>query len=567
LYNKKAFFHALIQNASDLITILGADGTVLYESPSVSSILGYDLDELIGRNAFELVHPEDLDKARNAFAELVGNPRLALSADFRCLHKDGSWRVLSATGSNQLANPSICGIVVNSRDVTERRKIEEKLRQSEERFRKVFYTSPDAINMTRLSDGMSFRINEGFTRILGYAESEVVGRTTLELNLFANPEDRQRLVESIQRDGEVKNFEFSFRRKNETIGQGVMSASSVDFEGVEYLIGVTRDVTERRKIEEELRQSEDRFRRIFEHSPIGIAIIAPSNSVLDANNAFCDMLGYTSEELVGRDLREFIRPEKKNKGEKAMQDALAGKIPVYHIETQYQRKNRKSLWVETTATTIRDREGNILYALIMVEDISVRKDAEREREQLISQLQESLGKIKTLRGLIPICAWCKKIRDDAGYWRRVESYIGEHSDASFTHCICPACLNKEDPESYQEVFGDGRKAQPTKSRIDHRNSERMKLTKPINCIITVDSGESERTIINAILEEIGDMGMCVRTDHLLEVDSVIYSSTGADDTVGVVRWAKTAATAVGGYWAGIQFLYGDSAASARAVRQ
>jgi PAS domain S-box-containing protein len=555
MFGKKDFFHALIQNSSDIITILGTEGTVLYESPSISRILGYDQNELIGRNVFDMVHPEDLQMARNAFAEIISQPDLVLSANFRFLHKDGSWRVLSATGSNQLDNLSISGIVVNSRDVTAREETEEKLRQSEERFRRVFYTSPDAIDMTRLSDGMSICINDGFTRILGYAENEVIGRTTLDLNLFVNPEDRKRLVELMQQNGEIKNFEFAFRRKNGTIGQGVMSASVLEFEGVQHLIGVTRDVTEHRIIDEKLRESEERFRRMFEDGPLGMVIVGLEQRLLKANKAFCEMLGYTEDELVGRSVQELTHPEDRVNSAEISQQVFAGEVPMLHLQKRYIKKNQEILWCATTATTIHDQEGNVLYALGMVEDISVRKVAEREREQLISQLQESLAKIKTLRGLIPICAWCKKIRDDAGYWTRVESYIRQRSDASFTHCICPTCLNKVDPETYQEIFKDDKEAQVSKSRIDHRNSERMKLTKPIKCIIKVDSKESGRLPIDASLEEIGDTGMCVRTDHPLEVDSVIYTSSGADDTMGVVRWRKTATTAVGGYRVGIQFLH------------
>jgi PAS domain S-box-containing protein len=430
MHSKKDFFQTLIQNSSDVITILSIDETILYESPSINRILGYDQNELIGRNFCEMIHADDLQRVRNAFAEVVRQRDLTLSADFHFLHKDGSWRVLSAMGSNQLDNPLISGIVLNSRDVTERKQIEENLRQSEERFR-----------------------------------------------------------------------------------------------------------------------------RIFDDSPLGIIIVSSSYNILKANKAFCEMLGYTSEELVGRSMRELTHLEDINKSEEAVQKALKGKIPLYNLEKRYVKKNQESLWVELTTTMIHDQEGKVAYILGMVKDISERKVAERDREELISQLQESLAKIKTLRGLIPICAWCKKIRDDEGYWTRVESYIREHADVSFTHCICPTCLNKEDPAAYKEIFGDKIKAQASKSKIDHRNSERMKLTKPINCTIKVDSGESGKMVINAILEEIGDLGMCVRTGHPLEVDSVIYSSSGADDTMGVVRWRKTAATDVGGYRVGIQFVH------------
>jgi len=429
MYSKREFFHALVQNSSDFFTILSIDGTVLYASPSVDRALGYDQNELIGRNIFEMIHSYDLQRVRNAFYEVVKHRDLALSADFRFLHKDGSWRVLDATGSNQLDNPLIAGIVVNSRDVTERKQIEEKLRQSEERFR-----------------------------------------------------------------------------------------------------------------------------RIFEDGPLGMIIVAPNYRLVKANKAFCKMLGYTEEELVGRSIQELTHRDDRKKSADASELAFTGETSLFHLEKRYIKKNQESLWVELNAVTVHDQEGKVLYALGMVEDISERKVADREKEQLIFQLMEALAKIKTLRGLIPICAWCKKIRDDTGYWTRVETYIREHSDASFTHCICPTCLNKEDPVAYHDIFGDEKKTQVYQSKGEHRHSERLRLRKPVNCAFKVDSGDSGKIIINAILEEIGDTGMCVRTDMSLEDDSLLFSSSGIEDKIGVVRWRKTAATEEGGYLVGIQFV-------------
>ncbi len=430
MYSKIEFFHALIQNSSDIITILSIDGTVLYESPSVVRILGYNQDELTGSNAFEMIHPEDLQKVRNAFAEVVGHRDLALSADFRFLHKDGSWRALHATGSNQLANPLIAGIVVNSRDITGRKQAEEKFRESEERFR-----------------------------------------------------------------------------------------------------------------------------RIFEDSPVGIIIVAPNNTLLKANKAFCEMLGYPEEELVGRSMKELTHPGDREKSAKASQQSQKGETPLFHLEKRYLKKDQESLWVDLSATTLQDQEGKVLYSLGMVEDIGERKIAEQEKEQLITELREALAKIKTLKGLIPICAWCKKIRDDNGYWTRVETYIREHSDVSFSHCICPTCLSKEDPVAYQDIFTDEKKAaQVSKSKMEHRNIERVRLRKPVNCAFKVDSGDSGKMVIHATLEEIDDMGMCVRTDHLLEDDSLLFSSSGAENKIGVVKWRKPAASKEGGYRVGIQFI-------------
>jgi len=110
-------------------------------------------------------------------------------------------------------------------------------------------------------------------------------------------------------------------------------------------------------------------------------------------------------------------------------------------------------YVEITSSSLRDENGNIVAGVEIVRDITERKVMETEKEKLIADLQEALTSIKVLKGLIPLCAWCKKVRDDKGYWKKVERYIEEHSDASFTHGICPQCLQKTDPETYEEYEG------------------------------------------------------------------------------------------------------------------
>jgi len=422
------FFHALIQNSSDIVTILSMDGTVLYESPSVDRVLGYAQDELLGRNVFELVHSDDRARALAAFTEIVKRRDLTLSAEFSFLHKDGSWRVLDATGSNQLDNPLIAGIVVNSRDVTERKIIEEKLRQSEERFR-----------------------------------------------------------------------------------------------------------------------------RIFEDGPLGMIIVDPDYRLLKANKAFCKMLGYAEQELTGRSMEEFTHPEDWEKSETLSQRALTGVNPLFQLEKRYLRKSRESVWATLTATTVPDQEGKILYALGMIEDISARKAAEREKEELIIQLTDALAKIKTLRGLIPICAWCKKIRDDRGYWTRVETYIREHSDATFTHCICPTCLKKEDPATYADVFGNGHGAGNSKSKKEERAEERLRLKKPVACTFQLNSGNAGTVVLNAVLEDLSDAGMCLSITYPLTQNTVLFSDGSADHRLGVVRWCAPAET--GSYRVGIEFLH------------
>lgn len=125
-----ARFRALVEHSPDAIALLDPDGTVLYLSPSTSRVLGYLPEELVGRNAFELIHPEDYELATSAFAELLQQPGQIVIRHVRARHKDGSWRWVESAGTNLLHEPAARAVVANYRDITERKQAEEARRQA-----------------------------------------------------------------------------------------------------------------------------------------------------------------------------------------------------------------------------------------------------------------------------------------------------------------------------------------------------------------------------------------------------------------------------------------------------
>jgi len=132
-----------------------------------------------------------------------------------------------------------------------------------------------------------------------------------------------------------------------------------------------------------------------------------------------------------------------------------GRAAPYVAEKRYVRKDGKIVWGRVTATFLRDSHGQVVCVLEMVEDITQRKLSEEEREKLLRELQQAMVHVKTLSGLLPICSSCKKIRDDQGYWTQVERYLMDHTDAQFSHGICPDCLHKLYPE-YAEKSPDSK---------------------------------------------------------------------------------------------------------------
>ena len=151
-------------------------------------------------------------------------------------------------------------------------------------------------------------------------------------------------------------------------------------------------------------------------------------------------MGYTVEEGLALKAQDTVTEASYKEQRERLLDAIANnRMDPEILELEAIHKEGHTLPVETHANFILDEQGNPVEILGVVRDISKQKKMEEEREKLIQHLQEALKEIKTLRGILPICSVCKKIRDDKGYWNQIESYIHEHSEAEFSHGICPEC--------------------------------------------------------------------------------------------------------------------------------
>jgi hypothetical protein len=119
-------------------------------------------------------------------------------------------------------------------------------------------------------------------------------------------------------------------------------------------------------------------------------------------------------------------------------------------EFHNKKKNGESFWELASISPVKDEAGHVTHFVAVKEDITRQKRVEAEREQLIAELQKALAKVEALSSLLPICAWCKKIRDDKGHWREIETFVATHSGAQFTHGICPSCTTNHFPEHAKE---------------------------------------------------------------------------------------------------------------------
>jgi PAS domain S-box-containing protein len=175
-----------------------------------------------------------------------------------------------------------------------------------------------------------------------------------------------------------------------------------------------------------------------------------NGAVISWNKAAERIFGYTAEEIIGHPVSVLFPIDRRDELVDIMQRIRRGqRVGLY--ETVRLRKDGQFIPVSLTVSPVLDSGGKVVGASAIARDITLRKCDEAERFKLIEELTESLKHIKTLNGLLPICASCKRIRDDQGYWQQVETYIAEHTDADFTHGMCPDCLQKSKPAPKSEL--------------------------------------------------------------------------------------------------------------------
>ena len=247
LHESERRFRSMVENGSDLISILNADGTRRYMSPSYERVLGYKLEELSGASAFTIIHPDDLHHVVDAFSQAARIPEMTLTRiEYRVRHRNGSWRNIETIGKNLLADPAVAGIVINSRDVTERYRAEEALRFTQ--F-SVDHAADPVFWIDR--EGRFRYVNEAAGRSLGYSREELLAMTVHDIDPGFPASVWPDHWREIRERGSF-TIESKHRTKEGRLFPVEITVNYMQFEGKEYNCAFARDITERKQAENEL---------------------------------------------------------------------------------------------------------------------------------------------------------------------------------------------------------------------------------------------------------------------------------------------------------------------------
>jgi PAS domain S-box-containing protein len=452
LRQSEAYFRALIENALDVITILDAEGVIRYQSPSVERVLGYQPAELIGRNIVELLHPDDVPKVNVALEVVVspnGTPGIAQVVEARLRHKDGSWRLLEAIGKALPSGLPVTGIVVNSRDITERMRAEEEAQRRLEQLEALREIDRAISASLELKDRLDVLLDQvmGLPHIDGASvmvlkpgttELETLAVRGLSEEFAAMAEARlkdglprlvakqkeavavddlmedERVVyrELFEGEGLASFVEFPLLAKGEPLGVlGIYSRerhlwSQEQTEFLHTLAGqaaialengrlydvVRQELADRKRAEEELRESEERFALAVRGSDAGVWDWDIRNHTLYWSPRLKELLGYADDELdVDFDTFEsHLHPDDREHTAAAIETHLKDRA-LYHVEQRLRTRSGEYRWFLARGQALWDEAGNPVRMVGSTTDITERK---RLEDQLVqAQKMEAVGRL------------------------------------------------------------------------------------------------------------------------------------------------------------------------------
>ncbi len=394
----ESHFRAMIENSSDIITVLDLDGTIRFESPSFEHLLGYTQHEIDGRIAFDFIHPDDLPTVLERFQLIVQRPGETHTAEFRFRHRDGSWRQFEGVGRAARDSQDRPCVIVNSRDITERKRAERSLLQTRDLLTSFVENTPAAVAM--LDRELRYvAVSRRWLTDYRLVAEPLVGRR--HYDVFPEIQDMKEWQEIHQRclSGSVE------RREEDRFVRADGSEDWLRWEvrpwhGVTGEIGgvimFTEVITERKRAEFALQESDRRFNFAVEATNDGIWDWDIRTGAVYFSPQWMRLLGYSSDDVTPSTEFFFsiLHPDDRARTAQVLQEHLDARIPVKQLEIRLRQKSGDYRWyLDRGKVVVRNQDGSPLRMVGTITDITERKRAEQalaENRQLLDAIVEGL---------------------------------------------------------------------------------------------------------------------------------------------------------------------------------
>ncbi|MFA6293425.1 MAG: PAS domain S-box protein [Victivallales bacterium] len=388
-------FSALVENLSEAIALLGPDGSFLYASPSVSRINGYPMQEFMGKSAFEIIHPDDRALVAQHFQQIQQSPGASTALLIRLQHRDGSWRWIDAMATNRLEDPAIGAIIINYKDITDRKQSDDALRDSEGRYRGLFENMIEGYAYCKMifengeaQDFIYLAVNPAFETLTGLRN--VIGKKVSELipGICESDPEIFEIYSRVSITSKPEHFEIYLSSLQMWYSVSVYSPEHG------YFVAVFEMISERKRAEKALCESEERHKAILKTAMDGFCRVDLQGRLLEVNEAYCRILGYREDELLAMSIPDLKVAKTSVEFDTRMQRIIAQGED--RFESQHRRRDGSIVEVEISVQ-YKPEDGCMVAFL---RDITERKQSEtllRVQHELFLKLSSVRDLPETLR--------------------------------------------------------------------------------------------------------------------------------------------------------------------------
>ncbi|PGF14907.1 two-component system sensor histidine kinase/response regulator [Natrinema sp. CBA1119] len=419
----KEKYQELVRHLSNGILIVGESGDILYESPSVQRITGYPPAERVGNQVFEHVHPDDQQKVRETFAEILdAEDDEVVTDEFRYRHKDDSWIWLETRGSNQTAT-AIGGYVVSVRDITETKERENRLKQTTARLEALFESSPDMIDI-HTTDGTIVDVNQQFCEAFNQPKDEIVGQKVWDIDQEIDSDELQAIWDGMD-VGDRKRIETEFETHDGTRFPVEVHLTRLPVGDGDRFMVVSRDITERTQRIEEIERLKERLELAIEGANLGVWDWDMTTDEVEFNEQWAEMLGYTLDELEPHlhTWESRVHPDDLDDVTAALEAHRQQQTDYYDTEHRMRTADGEWKWIRDLGKIVeRDDDGEPIRAVGIHLDVDEWKTRERQLEALNRVTQELMSAdtreevaeigVETMRDLLELEANSIHLYDD-----------------------------------------------------------------------------------------------------------------------------------------------------------